>query len=444
MINIQKDYKNFMVTIEKIINDNITYPGIIGTNGIFSNFRYFIEYILKSLDEFQTFKEKIENSVINIDNIETNNIIEIIKNNNNDFKEQEYIKKNKKNKINVNNLLSAKNKNHKIENIQNSKKTKNQTIDNEIKRSNFIYNDLLINNKINPPTEPIRNNEDKFNNNEKKKIKNIDYFSYKSNNRQKNEKSNSFDKNKNIIRLTNHHLINKNNDLKNIISKNGSTFLGQEKNNDNKNKGKTNLESLKIDYHINKSKNDSIKNNSLTNISSIKLKNAVKPDSSNKNNLNNDNNNKEQKFSFTQKKQINNISNNLNSFTTKTYFFRKNNTVYKRRFNIKKKNKIKDEIFTNFKFIDPTKNMTKRAESKLNRDLKSLNIIKAESNRTTYNNYDIFKRGKNKTWSFDRDNDQREEGVQFNFIKPFSTSNSNKEITILKVKNFKPVREVLM
>ena len=230
IINIQKDYKNFMITIEKIINDNLNYPGIIGTNSIFSNFRYFIDYILKTLEEFQTFKEKIENSILNIDNTETNNIIEAIKNNNNEFKEQENIKKNKNNKLNVNNALSAKNNKYKIEQqILNSKKLKNQTVDNEIKRSDIIFNDLFFNNKFNPSTDPIRNIEDKFNNNnEKKKIKNIDYFTYKGNNRQKIEKSNSFDKNKNIIRLTNHHLINKNNDLKNITEeKSDGTFLNK-------------------------------------------------------------------------------------------------------------------------------------------------------------------------------------------------------------------------
>lgn len=41
-----KEYKESISYIEQMINENLLYPGIIGSNSKFSNFRNFIDFIL--------------------------------------------------------------------------------------------------------------------------------------------------------------------------------------------------------------------------------------------------------------------------------------------------------------------------------------------------------------------------------------------------------------
>ena len=56
----QKEYRDSFNTIEKLINDNLRYPGVIGNNGKYQNFRRFIDYILNYFKEFNEFKEEIK------------------------------------------------------------------------------------------------------------------------------------------------------------------------------------------------------------------------------------------------------------------------------------------------------------------------------------------------------------------------------------------------
>ena len=57
----QKEYKEYIITTENLINENLKYPGIIGRNGKFNNFRYFIDYVIKSFKDLYDFKEDIKN-----------------------------------------------------------------------------------------------------------------------------------------------------------------------------------------------------------------------------------------------------------------------------------------------------------------------------------------------------------------------------------------------
>ena len=59
--SIQKETKDYINNIEKIINDNLRYPGVIGSNGKFLNFRHFIDYIIRTFKDFHQFKEEIRN-----------------------------------------------------------------------------------------------------------------------------------------------------------------------------------------------------------------------------------------------------------------------------------------------------------------------------------------------------------------------------------------------
>ena len=57
----QKDQRDFINKFEKIVDDNLKYPGIIGNNAKFLNFRNFIDYSLSYFNEFIKFREYIKN-----------------------------------------------------------------------------------------------------------------------------------------------------------------------------------------------------------------------------------------------------------------------------------------------------------------------------------------------------------------------------------------------
>ena len=55
----QKENRDYINNIEKIINDNLRHPGVIGSNARFSNFKHFIDYIIRTFKEFNEFKKEI-------------------------------------------------------------------------------------------------------------------------------------------------------------------------------------------------------------------------------------------------------------------------------------------------------------------------------------------------------------------------------------------------
>ena len=57
---IQKETKDYSENVEKIVNENLRYPGVIGNNAKFFNFRQFIDYIIKQFRDINTFKMEID------------------------------------------------------------------------------------------------------------------------------------------------------------------------------------------------------------------------------------------------------------------------------------------------------------------------------------------------------------------------------------------------
>ena len=57
MATIQKESKECLNNVEKLINDNLRFSGIIGKNGKFSDFKKFIEYVLSQITILSKFKE---------------------------------------------------------------------------------------------------------------------------------------------------------------------------------------------------------------------------------------------------------------------------------------------------------------------------------------------------------------------------------------------------
>ena len=58
--SMQKESKETYYKYEKLINENLEYPGIIGNNAKFPSFRFFIDFVLSNIKILNDFKEEIE------------------------------------------------------------------------------------------------------------------------------------------------------------------------------------------------------------------------------------------------------------------------------------------------------------------------------------------------------------------------------------------------
>ena len=58
---VQKETKDSLIKFEKILEENLKYPGIIGKNSKFSNFRFFIDYVMNNIKYLNDFKEEMIN-----------------------------------------------------------------------------------------------------------------------------------------------------------------------------------------------------------------------------------------------------------------------------------------------------------------------------------------------------------------------------------------------
>ena len=71
--NIQKDNKELLDRFDKLNNENLSYPGIIGKNAKFQNIKHFFDYILNYFKEINKFKEEIKSFDINFFKKNVNN-----------------------------------------------------------------------------------------------------------------------------------------------------------------------------------------------------------------------------------------------------------------------------------------------------------------------------------------------------------------------------------
>ena len=67
IMSFQKQNGVFIDNIEKMISENLRYPGVIGKNGKFLNFRYFIDYTIRNLCDLNEFRDEIK--ILNFDEI---------------------------------------------------------------------------------------------------------------------------------------------------------------------------------------------------------------------------------------------------------------------------------------------------------------------------------------------------------------------------------------
>ena len=61
VVNIQKESKDSIIKIEKMLEENLKYPGIIGRNSKFSNFRFFVDFVMNNIKSLNDFKDEIQN-----------------------------------------------------------------------------------------------------------------------------------------------------------------------------------------------------------------------------------------------------------------------------------------------------------------------------------------------------------------------------------------------
>ena len=60
IINVQKESRDSVTKLDKMFEENIKYPGLIGRNSKFHNFRAFIDYVMKNIKLLNEFKEEIQ------------------------------------------------------------------------------------------------------------------------------------------------------------------------------------------------------------------------------------------------------------------------------------------------------------------------------------------------------------------------------------------------
>ena len=269
----QKEYRDYINSIEKLVNENLRYPGVIGRNAKFLNFRYFIDFIIKGFKEVNEFKDEVRGFEINefkkkvssdisdfrfaISDNYTNSIrligntfkefdvkiADLIKRNNDNMKENEEKFEELKNKIN-NYFSEYQTKFESLEKIINDK-FKEQL--NEIEKFKSIKEELVADinsfkSSLEEQKKEINNKNNNIENHDKSE-KNINNNSINNN----NINNNINNSNNNSINNNNNNSIN-NNANNNSINNNTINTIINDNNMNNNKELKFHLNSRNINY----------------------------------------------------------------------------------------------------------------------------------------------------------------------------------------------------
>ena len=483
IFTIQKENGSFVNNIEKIINDNLKYPGIIGNNSKFLNFRYFIDYTMKNFNDlnefrdeiksynFSEFKRKINKDISDFRFTISDNYVNSVRLISNNFKKfdtkvGDIIKKNNKFMIeneakfeeiknNINKYFSE--IQTKFESLKNNLNEKYKVQFDEIENLKDIKNELV--NHINESKsflEKMKSSNNNIDNNSKDTNISRNYI--------KNENKNNiqFDNNNN-----NNILLNKNEELQisvnlgnnNInISENYKNDEGQNDINilpnknlhqiiHNRSKSFENLQDISIankeetkqydTYYNTFSKENRGKNYSISNIANIKLNKVILPEDINKRKLNRASSNL-----LSESKRTLLISNDLSStITQKRMHLNDNiNNMKKSSFDITKFSRQRKN--KNINISHSVRFTNRKVEIKNPKIMNSLIIIKQKSKNNIYKNLDSLKRGKKNNLSFEKENNLKDEQTQIGFRKTFNLKNKIKELILMNSRNFKKNRKI--
>ena len=61
IMNTQKESKDSIIKIEKMLDENLKYPGIIGKNCKYPNFRFFVDFVITNIKSLNDFRVEIQN-----------------------------------------------------------------------------------------------------------------------------------------------------------------------------------------------------------------------------------------------------------------------------------------------------------------------------------------------------------------------------------------------
>ena len=223
--SIQKESKESYYKYEKLINENLQYPGIIGNNAKFPSFRLFIDFVLNNIKLLNDFKDEVNGFELNEYKKKLNSEIQNLKFNiNENYRNsriiiEENIKETNNKLIDYNIKFTKKfeQNNEKMEKIENRI---NEYFDDYQTKINLIEEDLK-NKYIKQITEieNIKNVQKQYTNNSIENEININYT--KSNKKKKRDKS-PFDKN-NLHKKDsnkNNEIIDNNRNFKKILYNN--------------------------------------------------------------------------------------------------------------------------------------------------------------------------------------------------------------------------------
>ena len=476
LFTFQKQNKEFSNNIDKIISENLEYPGIIGKNSKFLNFRYFIDYTLKNLKDlnefmdntktfnFHEFRRKINSEIADFrfslsDNYK--NSVRLIGKNFKEFdaKVEDLIKRNNKNmednearfeelKNNIFKYFAEyqtkfenlekninENYNQQIKEIDNIKKVKQELKEDINNFKSYLDNIKTSNIDVN----------DKINNNNGHNFNNENRNNFQSDENDNQTLTSNDKRYKMVMNGNNLENINIIDYYQNCENKNNKEHSPNEKFNEDNNSKisdknislthddiKKHEEKKESDSHYNTTYKEINRNNySITNIANIKIKKVILPEYISKRNIKRKDNS-----SLSENKGSMLLSNNQSSTLQQKSFYNNDNSNTMRQsvFNLSKINRQKIRKYEAINISQSMKLNNPKVEKNNPDKLKSLITIKSKSN--------TFKKERKNSLSFEKRKILKDEEAQIGFRKTFNLKKKIKDIILINSRNFKKNRKI--
>ena len=476
LFTFQKQNKEFSNNIDKIISENLEYPGIIGKNSKFLNFRYFIDYTLQNLKDlnefmdntktfnFHEFRRKINSEIADFrfslsDNY--NNSVRLIGKNFKEFdaKVEDLIKTNNKNmednearfeelKNNIFKYFAQyqpkfenlekninENYNQQIKEIDNIKKVKQELKEDINNFKSYLDNIKTSNIDVN----------DKINNNNGHNFNNENRNNFQSDENDNQTLTSNDKRYKMVMNGNNLENINIIDYYQNCENKNNKEHSPNEKFNEDNNSKisdknislthddiKKHEEKKESDSHYNTTYKEIKRNNySISNIANIKIKKVILPEYISKRNIK-----RKVNSSLSENKGSMLLSNNQSSTLQQKSFYNNDNSNTMRQsvFNLSKINRQKIRKYKTINISQSMKLNNPKVEKNNPDKLKSLITIKSKSN--------TFKKERKNSLSFEKRKILKDEEAQIGFRKTFNLKKKIKDIILINSRNFKKNRKI--
>ena len=476
LFTFQKQNKEFSNNIDKIISENLEYPGIIGKNSKFLNFGCFIDYTLKNLKDlnefmdntktfnFHEFRRKINSEIADFrfslsDNYKNSVLLigknfkefdakveDLIKTNNKNMEDNEARFEELKNNIfkyfaeyqtKFENLEKNINENYnqQIKEIDNIKKVKQELKEDINNFKSYLDNIKTSNIDVN----------DKINNNNGHNFNNENRNNFQSDENDNQTLTSNDKRYKMIMNGNNLENINIIDYYQNCENKNNKEHLPNAKFNEDNNSKisdknislthddiKKHEEKKESDSHYNTTYKEIKRNNySITNIANIKIKKVILPEYISKRNIK-----RKVNSSLSENKGSMLLSNNQSSTLQQKSFYNNDNSNTMRQsvFNLSKINRQKIRKYETINKSQSMKLNNPKVEKNNPDKLKSLITIKSKSN--------TFKKERKNSLSFEKRKILKDEEAQIGFRKTFNLKKKIKDIILINSRNFKKNRKI--